>query len=112
MIVGVFTEIHPSQELFKEQYDAKFCVKEIKGRDSYLGYIAYAYFNYINGIRVDICTIMKELIRKYNTRVEGYLFYWNVLSKADTYIDHKAAYNLSAQFYKNCLSIKFDDPIS
>jgi hypothetical protein len=111
MILGVFNNYHPKQDLFKEQYEPMFCIKHIKSKDSYLGYLAYALYNYISGGSGNVCDILTELINKYRNRIEVYLFYWHVLTKGK-YVDKRKAFKLTEAFYNNSISLKFDDPIS
>jgi hypothetical protein len=111
MLIGLFTQVNKGQDLFKDHFDPLFCIKEIKSKDTYLGYVSYSYYHFINHSQVDICDILKELCQKYTNRIEGYLFYWNLL-RTEPFADPKQSFLISERLYKESISLKFDDQIS
>jgi hypothetical protein len=132
MIISVYCNLKPEQKVFKNEItytfpdsayenkiikfkvDPKYFVKKIKDKDMYLGYLAYAEFNYLLDQNFKIKNILSELITKFPTKIEAYLKFWNILVKGDGESkdkDYKLAHNLSAIFWKNSSTLNFDNNI-
>jgi hypothetical protein len=110
MIVSVFAKLKPDQKAFVKFYDPKHCVKKIKERDVYLGYLAYAEYNSLINKSFNPENIFMEIIYKYPKRIEGYLKFWSRLVK-NTPKEYKKAHSLSEVFWKNSSIIQFDNDV-
>jgi len=110
MIVSIFAKLKPDQKAFVKFYDPKHCVKKIKERDVYLGYLAYAEYNSLINKSFNPENIFMEIIYKYPKRIEGYLKFWSRLVK-NTPKEYKKAHSLSEVFWKNSSIIQFDNDV-
>lgn len=131
IIISVYCTLKPDQKVFKNEVtytfpmenenkiikfkvDPKYFVKKIKDKDLYLGYLAYAEFNYLIDQSFRIKNILSELITKFPTKIEAYLKFWNLLVKGEGDCkdkDYKLAHNLSEIFWKNSSTLNFDNNI-
>ena len=110
MLVSIFCMHNPKQTFFTNVIDPKICVKKIKEKNPYLSYLVYAELNYITNEKFKIDDILNELIRKFPTRIEAYLRYWQLLVKGNLK-DLKKAHSLSDIFWKTCSNLDFDNYI-
>jgi len=110
MIISVYVKIKPEQKAFTNFFDPKHCVKKIKDKDVYLGYLAYAEYNTLINKNFNPESIFVEIIYKYPKRIEGYLKLWSRLVKGPVK-EYKKAHSLSEVFWKNSSIIQFDNDV-
>lgn len=110
MMVSVYAKLRPEQKAFSKFYEPKQCVKKIKDKDVYLGYLAYAEYNSLINKSFNSESILVEIIYKYPKRIEAYLKLWNKLVK-NTPKDYKKAHAISEVFWKNSSIIQFDNDV-
>jgi hypothetical protein len=110
MIVSIYSKLRPDQKAFTKFYEPKHCVKKIKDKDVYLGYLAYCEYNSLMNKNYNSESILVEIIYKYPKRIEAYLKLWNRLVK-NTPKDYKKAIAISEVFWKNSSIIQFDNDV-
>jgi len=110
MIISLYVKVKPDQKAFTKYYDPKHCVKRIKDKDIYLGYLAYAEYNCLINKSFNPENIYAEIIYKYPKRIEAYLKFWNRLVKGSPK-EYKKAHSLSEVFWKNSSIIQFDNDV-
>ena len=110
MLISIYCIQNPKQTFFQGNIDPKLCVKKIKEKNPYISYLVYAELNFLLNDKFRIEEILNELIKKFPTRIEAYLRYWQLLVKGNLK-DYKKAHHLSEIFWKSSSNLNFDDHI-
>ena len=89
LIVSSYCKLYPSIKdnfhLSVFSFEPKVIIKKAKEIDDYLAYVMYIQWKYLtegNFYLTEMKNVLDELFRKYPHRIEGYLFYWEFLTKS------------------------------
>ena len=97
LIVSSYCKLYPSIKgnfhLNVFSLEPKVIIKKAKEIDEYLAYIMYIQWKYLtegNFYLTEMKNVLDELFRKNPHRIEGYLFYWEFLTKSSLKEYYKA----------------------
>ena len=97
LIVSSYCKLYPSIKgnfhLNVFSLEPKVIIKKAKEIDEYLAYIMYIQWKYLtegNFYLTEMKNVLDDLFRKYPHRIEGYLFYWEFLTKSSLKEYYKA----------------------